>query len=246
MSESWFDPLGLRRVADAFTTAAAQTLIGRTVEIDGGRMRGRIAVVREAAPFTSLTAAMAGQLGLWRRIDADLDDTTVDGRGVERVTVVADDVRVLETLPQRVGAKRIDVSVVVAAEQTAAWIEHVAPGNGVEIDGDQLIARLKGFGTWGLVELDPWCDGRRVGVDVARARVRGRTVGLPERFHRRYETELDWLPDGSSIDAIRIVGGGIEIDGAVDRYTVEVDVPRLMTDLSTQQAEAVISVLLGE
>lgn len=246
MSESWFDPLGLRRVADAFTTAAAQTLIGRSVEIDSGRMVGRIAVVREAAPFTSLTAAMSGQLGLWRRLDVDLDEAAVDGRPLERVTVVADDVRVLDTLPQRVGAKRIDVSVAVAADQTAAWIEHVAPGNGVEVDGDQLVARLKGFGSWGLVELDPWCDGRRVGVDVARARVRGRTVGLPERFHRRYETELDWLPEGSSIDAIRIADGGIDIDGAIDRYAVEVDVPRLMADLSAQQAEVAISVLLGE
>ncbi|MDG1367256.1 MAG: hypothetical protein P8I99_04030 [Acidimicrobiales bacterium] len=36
MSESWFDPLALRRVVDVFTTAAAQTLVGRLVEVDGG------------------------------------------------------------------------------------------------------------------------------------------------------------------------------------------------------------------
>lgn len=245
MSDPWFDPLGLRRVADVVSTAAAQTLVGRDVEIDGGRMRGRVARVREAAPSASLTAAMSGHLGLWRRLDADLADVAIDGRGVERVSVVADDVRVLETLPQRVGAKRLAVGVVVAPDQTAAWIEHVAPGNGVEIDGDQLIARLKGFGSWGLVELDPWSDGRRVGVDVGRARVRGRTVSLPERLHRRFEAELDWLPEGTSITAVRVAAGSIEVDATVEHYAVEVDVPRLMADLGAQQAGAAISVLLG-
>ena len=246
MSESWFDPLGLRRVADGVSTAAAQTLVGRLVEIDGGRLRGRIAQVREAAPATSFAAALSGQLGLWRRIDLDVADASIDGRGLDRVSIVADDVRVIETLPQRVGAKRLDVSVTVDPGHVPAWIDHVAPDQGVEIDGDQLVARLKGFGSWGLVELDPWSDGRRVGVDVSRGRVRGRTVKLPERFHRRYETELDWLPERTSITRVRIVDGSIAIDGTVDRYAVEVDVPRLMADLSAQQTGAVISVLLGD
>ena len=246
MSESWFDPLGLRRVADVFTTAAAQTLVGRAVEIDDGRLRGRIAQVREAAPATTFSAALSGQLGLWRRIDLDVADASVEGRGLERVSIVADDVRVVETLPQRVGAKRIDVSVRVGPSDVTAWIDHVAPHQGVEIDGDQLVARMKGFGSWGLVELDPWSDGRRVGVDVTRGRVRGRTVNLPERFHRRYETQLDWLPERTSITGVHVADGAISIDGTIDRYSVEVDVPQLMADLSAQQAGAVISVLLGD
>ena len=246
MSESWFDPLGLRRVADVFTTAAAQTLVGRLVEIDDGRLRGRIAQVREAAPATTFAAALSGQLGLWRRIDLDIADASVDGRGLDRVSIVADDVRVIETLPERVGAKRLDVSVTVGPSHVAAWIDHVASDHGVEIAGDQLVARLKGFGSWGLVELDPWSDGRRVGVDVARGRVRGRTVNLPERLHRRYETELEWLPERTSITAVRVADGAIAIDGTIDRYAVEVDVAQLMADLSAQQAGAVISVLLGD
>lgn len=246
MSESWFDPLGLRRVADAFTTAAAQTLVGRSVEVDGGRLTGVVATVREAAPAASLAAAMSGQLGLWRRLDVDFNHATVDGRLLDHVSVVADDVRVLETLPQRIGAKRIEVGAVVGAENVGPWIEHVAPGHSVEIDGDQVIARLKGFGSWGVVELDPWVLGRRAGVDVSRARVRGRTVALPDRFRRRYETELAWLPEGSALTGVRVEAGSIEVDGTIERYSVEVDVAQLMADLSARQAGAVISVLLGE
>ena len=245
MSASWFDPLGLRRVADAFTTAAAQTLVGRRVEIDRGRMHGRIARVREAAPSASLSAAISGQLGLWRRLDLDIAEVFVDGRGLERVAVLADDVRVLETLPQRIGAKRLEVEIAVSAEQVVAWIDHIAPDHAVEIDGDQVIARLAGFGRWGQVVLDPCWEGRRVGVGVSRGRIGGRTVTLPQRMHRRFERELTWLPDGSSITAVEIADGGVTVRGRVDRYAVEVDVPRLMADLSAQQAGNVIRVLMG-
>ncbi len=97
-----------------------------------------------------------------------------------------------------------------------------------------------------MVELDQRSDGRRVGVDVSRARVRGHTVNLPERFHRCYERELKWLPESASISEICIVDGAITIAGTIERYSVEVDVAQSMADLSAKQAGVVIRVLFGD
>ncbi len=245
MSESWFDPLGLRRVVDVLATTAAQTLVGRLVEVDGGRLRGRVAQVREAAPVTSVAPTLSDQLGLWRRIDFDVTDVSISGRGIDRVSIVAEDVRLIETLPQRIRVECLDVSVTVGPAHAVAWIDHVAPDQGIEIVGDHLVAQRTGLGLWGLVELDPWSDGRRVGVDVTRVRVRGHTVNLPERFHPCYRRELNWLPDSTTINEICILDGAITSAGTIDRYSVEVDVAQLMADLSVKQAGAVIRVLFG-
>lgn len=246
MGAAWFDPLGLRRIVDAMATVAASTLVGRRVEIDGGRIRGRVAAVREAAPSAGIDAALSGHVGLWRRLDVDFDDVQVDGRRLDRVSIAADDVRVLDTLPQRVGAKHVEFSAAVGASHVDAWIDHIASGHGVAIDGDQMVARLPGFGSWGLVELDPWVDGRNVGVDVDRARVKGRAVRLPERIRRRYQIEVDFLPVGTALGSVHVRSGGLEVAGSIERYGIEVDVPRLLADLGAQQADAVISVLLGD
>ena len=39
----WFDPLGMRRVADAMSTGAAKTMVGRTIRLDQQGIDGRIA-----------------------------------------------------------------------------------------------------------------------------------------------------------------------------------------------------------
>ncbi len=167
-------------------------------------------------------------------------------RSAGEVSIVAEDVRKIETLPQRIKVESIDISVTIGPAHAAAWIDPVAPDQGIEIVGDHFAAQRTGLGLWGLVELDPWSDGRRVGVDVARARVRGHTVNLPERFHRCYRRELNWLPESTSINEICIVDRAITIAGTIERYSVKVDVAQFLADLSAKQAGAVIRVLFGD
>lgn len=81
---------------------------------------------------------------------------------------------------------------------------------------------------------------------MTRARVRGHTVNLSERFHRCCERELNWLPDSTSITEICIVDGTITIDRYSVEVNVDVDVAQLMAGLSAKQAGAVIRVLFGD
>ena len=52
----WFDPLGMRRVADAMSTVVAQALVGREVRLNGRSIEARIVAV-EAAPAARDDAA---------------------------------------------------------------------------------------------------------------------------------------------------------------------------------------------
>lgn len=246
MANDWFDPFGMRRITDAVSTTAARSLVGRPIEVDARGWSAVIAAVNEAAPSSSMGAMLSGQLGLWRRLDVELGDVVLGDNTLDRVWVVADEVRAIEALPQRIGARSMTVEAVAGRDATAAWISSLTPADAqVRIVGDELLARLPGLGRFGDVILDPWWDERTVGVSVERAKVAGRVVGVPERFRRRMGWELEWLPDGTTVDEVVIVDGGVTVRGSIERYSIEVDVARLMADLASRQTGAAIDVLLG-
>lgn len=244
MSGSWLDPLGLRRVADTVSTAAVRALVGRRLEVDGGRLAARIAEVRQAAPHAAVGAALSGQLGLWRRLDLDLDEVRVGSHGFDLVSIVAADVRVPDSLPQRLLVRSLTVRVAASPAQTQEWIAHTVPGREVWVEGDHLLARSGWRGLPGIAELDPFVEGRRAGVRVERARVGGRTVTLPSRLHRTASRELAWLPPGAELTGVNVAAGAVTVTATVERHEVAIDVPRLLADLATRRADAVISVLL--
>lgn len=247
MANDWFDPFGVRRITDAMSTTAARSLVGRPVQVESHALRAVVAAVHEAAPSTNVGAMLSGQIGLWRRLDVELGEVAVHGNRLDRVRVRADDVRAIEALPQRVGAQVLDVDVHAGAEATRGWIETLAPAEAdVRIADGELLARLPGLGSFGEAILDPWCDGRTVGIDVDRARLRSREVAIPQRFRRRFTWELDWLPPDTTLIEVAITADdGVMVRGTVDHYSIELDVPRLMADLTSRQAGAAIDVLLG-
>ena len=120
-------------------------------------------------------------------------------------------------------------------------------GVGVRIDAGRLLARLPGnLARFGEVELEPYWDGVLVGATARHAWVRGRQVGLPERFQRRFEQTVGWLPTDASIESIEIADdGAVTIRGSVPRYEVAVDIPRLMTGIAARGTATVIDVLAG-
>ena len=81
----WFDPLGVRRVADAMSAVVAQALVGREVRLDGRSIEARIVAVHEAAPAGSMTTLLAAQVGLWRRLDLTFGDVRVEQRSITSV-----------------------------------------------------------------------------------------------------------------------------------------------------------------
>lgn len=247
MANDWFDPFGVRRITDAMSTTAARSLVGRPVQVESQGLSAVVAAVHEAAPSTNVGAMLSGQIGLWRRLDVELGEVAVRGNRLDRLRVRADDVRAIEALPQRVGAQVLDVDVHAGAEATRGWIETLAPAEAdVRIADGELLARLPGLGSFGEAILDPWCDGRTVGIDVDRARLRSREVSIPQRFRRRFAWELDWLPPETTLIEVAITADdGVMVRGTIDRYSIEVDVPRLMADLTSRQAGAAIDVLLG-
>lgn len=247
MANDWFDPFGVRRIADAMSTTAARSLVGRPVQVDSQGLAGVVSAVHEAAPSTNVGAMLSGQIGLWRRLDVELGDVTIRGDRLDRVRVRADDVRAIDARPQRVGARVLDVEAYAGAEATRGWIETLAPVDvDVRVAGGELLARLPGLGSFGEAILDPWCEGRTVGVNVERARLRSREVAIPQRFRKRFAWELDWLPPATTIHEVVITDDdGVVVRGTIDRYAIEVDVPKLMADLTSRQAGAAIDVLLG-
>ena len=247
MPNDWFDPFGVRRVTDAMSTTAARSLVGRPVSVESQGLGGVVSAVHEAAPSASVGAMLAGQIGLWRRLDVELAEITVGANALDRVRIRADDVRAIDARPQRIGARMLDVDVHAGAEATRGWIETLTPVDiDVHVADGELRARLPGLGSFGEAILDPWCRGRTVGVVVERGRLRGREVSIPQRFRRRLSWELEWLPRNTMLLEVAITAeGGVAVRGTVERYSIEVDVARLMADLTSRQAGAAIDVLLG-
>ena len=244
----WLDPLGMRRFTDAMSTGAAQTLVGRTVRLERRGIQARVAMVHEAAPANALSAMLSAQIGLWRRLDLTFGDVVVGERGIDRVRVGASDIRAIEAVPQRIQARAVDVEVELTASEVRTWLDAIAPPDvTVRVDAGRLLARLPGLARFGEVELEPRWDGRSVGVDVRQAWVRGRRVGLPERFRRSFDREVEWLPPATTIEAVSFGDdGGAVVVGSIRDYVVELDVPRLLADLTARSTTGVIEVLLGE
>ncbi len=243
----WFDPLGVRRVADAMSTGAAQALVDRTVRLDRRGIEARITAVHQAAPANSLTAMLAAQIGLWRRLDVSFGDVRVDDHSIRTIRVDAADIRAIEAVPQRVQARDLAVTVSMTPDEVAAWLHRIAPDDvTVRVLERRVLARLPGLARFGEVELEPRWRGRTVGIDVRQAWVRGRRVGLPSRFTRDYERELDWLPPTTSIESVAFDDeGGVAITGSIPDYVVELDVPRLLAGLTAKGTAGAIDVLLG-
>lgn len=243
----WFDPLGVRRVADAMSTVAAQALVGREVRLNGRSIEARIVAVHEAAPAGSMTTLLAAQVGLWRRLDLTFGDVRVEQRSITSVRADGVDIRAVEALPQRIQADKLSLTVELTPDDVASWLDHIAPdGVTVRIVDRRVLARLPGLAQFGEVELEPWWQGRTMGIEVRRAWIRGRRVRLPSAFSRSYERELEWLPDSTSIETIAVDDdGGVVVTGSIDNYSIELDVPRLLVDLSARGAAGVIDVFLG-
>ncbi len=224
-------------MADRVFAAAGQILVGQTVELPvAGGVTGRIGAVHELSPVDDPSRAMlSGQAGLWRRVDITFGDVVAAGRPISNVRVNAADVRILEAVPQRLGAQAVDVVVGLTAEEVMAWATSIAPETPVTVVDGELLAPLPGFGKWGDAILEPWADDRTVGVFITSAKLRGRTVSIPTRFHRRYERELDWLPDRTTLDSVEIgPTGELTLAAHIDRFDAPVDVPKLLADMATR------------
>ncbi len=241
----WFDPLGLRGVADRIFTSAARTLVGRRVELDAPTpMAATVARVHEASPAVNVSAALNAQVGLWRRLDLVLERVEVGDRPLHRVRVLAEDVRVIDALPQRMGAKQIDIDAEARPDQLDAWIEALAPGASARVEGGRLIARHPRFGRWGDVILEPWVAGRAIGADAVSVRTRGREVQLPNRLRRTFQRELTWLPERTELKEVELTPeGGARISATVTKFDVPIDVPRLLADLSARGTKLAVKVM---
>ncbi|MEM9466587.1 MAG: hypothetical protein AAGA90_14535 [Actinomycetota bacterium] len=243
----WLDPLGMRRFTDAMSTGAAQALVGRSVRLDQRNIEARVAAVDRAAPANALSAMLSAHIGLWRRLDVTFAEVRIDGQTVDRVRVDASDIRAVEALPQRVQAKDLAIEVEFTPAEVQSWLATIVPPDVVvRVDERRLLARFPGLARFGEVELEPRWSGRTVGVDVQRAWVRGRRVGLPERFRRSHERELTWLPPTTEIQEVGFDDlGGLVVTGSIRDYVVELDVPRLLADLTARSTAGAIDILLG-
>lgn len=243
----WLDPLGVGRFADAMSTGAAQALVGRTVRLDRRGIEAEITAVHRAAPANALTSMLSAQVGLWKRLDASFGAVSVDDQSIDRVRVDATDIGAVEALPQRVRARTVEVEVELTPAEVSSWLDTIAPPDvTVRIDERRILARLPGLARFGEVELEPRWQGRSVGIDVRQAWVRGRRIGLPERFHRTHEHELAWLPETTEIGSVTFDDeGGVVVDAVITDYVVELDVPRLLSDLTSRGTAGAIEVLLG-
>jgi hypothetical protein len=242
----WWDPLGLSRIADSVFAAAGQVLVGQTVELPvAGGVSGLIGAVHELSPFDDPgKAILSGQAGLWRRVDVTFDDVVAGGRPIAIVHMTASDVRILEAVPQRLGAQLVEVEIGLTADQVVAWAESVAPQTPVTVVNGELLAPLPGIGRWGDAVLEPWVDGRSAGVSVTQARLRGRLVSVPERFHRRYERELDWLPEGATLTSVsHDAEGTLALTAQVEQFSAPVDIPKLLADMATRTSTIAVQLM---
>lgn len=243
---TWWDPLGLSRIADRVFAAAGQVLVGQAVELPvAGGVTGLIGAVHELSPVDDPGKAMlSGQAGLWRRVDVTFDDVRAAGRPIASVHLTASDVRIVEAVPQRLGAQLVEIEVGLTSDQIVVWAESVAPETPVTVVDGELLAPLPGIGRWGDAVLDPWVDGRTAGVSVTHARLRGRLISVPDRFHRSYSRELDWLPEGATLTSVNIeADGSLGLTAQIERFSAPVDVPKLLADMATHTSTIAVQLL---
>lgn len=241
----WFDPLGFRGIADRAFTSAARTLVGRRIEVGASTpMAATVARVHEASPAVSVSAALNAQIGLWRRLDLVLERVEVGDRSMHRVKVVADDVRVVDALPQRLRAKRLTLEIELVPAQVEAWIDAIPLKVDAHVENGRVVTRHPGYGRWGEVILEPWVKGREIGAHAVAVRTRGREVRLPGRFKRTFSRELTWLPDGTDLRKLEFSNdGGARITATITQFDVAIDVPRLLTDLSSRSTQLAVETI---
>ncbi len=209
-------------------------------------MAGTVAGVFEASPTVNVGAALNAQLGLWRRLDLVLERVVVGERPLHRVRVTADDVRVVDALPQRIGAKEVELVVDISGDQIAIWVDALAPGIVAWVDEGKVVARHPKYQRWGDVILEPWVRGREIGAVVVATRIWGRRVGLPGRLRREFTRELSWLPEGTELTVLELLdSGGAQLRAAIVDFDVSVDVPRLLTDLSARGTQRAVKIMTG-
>ena len=163
---------------------------------------------------------------------------------MHRVKVVADDVRVVDALPQRLRAKRVTLEIELVPAQVEAWIDAIPLKVDAHVENGRVVTRHPGYGRWGEVILEPWVKGWEIGAHAVAVRTRGREVRLPGRFKRTFSRELTWLPDGTDLRKLEFSNdGGARITATITQFDVAIDVPRLLTDLSSRGTKLAVETL---
>ena len=230
-------------MVDALSTLAATPLVGRRLVVDRGRFAGRVAVVREVFPHAGIDAVSSHGFGIWRRVDVDLDEVQLDGRRIESLGMRADDVTLSAGGRQRLRVGHLDVTARIAGDEVAAWSMALPSGIPAWIEDGTLLARPRWQGLRGVVvELEPFVDGRSIGVRVERGRIAGRVVSLPRRLRRVLRSDPGLLPHGSTLTSIGITDGQIEVAGSLAGHEIALDLPRLVADLGSRRGDTVIRV----
>jgi len=217
---------------------------GRTVRLRRGTEETRLVVgsmrVERTAGSASLTTV---------RARADVLDVHLDGRHLETVDVVAQEVTVAPGVPTRLVARDIELTVRVTAEEIIAWVHENDPG-GWELARDEsghLAARRPGWKGTALVQptiragrvrfelRGVTYDGGRRGAARTEPRWRARRVTFPSWLVLSHEIDVA-LPAGRELRGGWWDGESATLQFHLDEHTEALDLRRLRSSVRRDDA----------
>ncbi len=227
-------------------TVVARRLEGRRIEICREPLiEARVAKIREVVPATAIPVpGVSDSIALWERAVFSVDSVAVGGGAVERVDVVATDIRIADSSAQLISVAHVDFLVTVNSDDLAYWMNEL--GVDAEFDMGTCTAEVRPatHARWLRVVVEPTLRGRRVEIRTAAAKIGRLTIPLPGGLIKVRSWELRELPDGVEMTGMHPVDGRhLEVRLKGRALELPVDIPRIITDVGVEGTMSVVRIL---
>ncbi len=263
----WFDPLGIRGsildplaalneaakvvapVTQPFAwmmTAAARRLHGRRVRIESTpQIKARVARIDEISPATAISVpGLSDSIALWRRAVFSVDQVWIERNPIDRVDVVASDIRVRDSSARQVLISGVKLVATLTAESVASWMNSLGIDGVPDFDSGNIeihpVSRLR----WLRVAAEPSILPRGAEVRALSVAVGPLSLPIPKWLLRTRTVSFPHLPEELALTGLSMSDGQVMkvmLEGkGID---IPVDMPRLMAEIGVEGTMSVVDIL---
>ncbi len=227
-------------------TAAARRLEGRRIEICRDPLiEARVAKIREVVPAAAIPVpGVSDSIALWDRVLFSVDSVVVGGRPIERVDVVATDVRIADSSARLVSVAHVEFLLTVNSDDLTRWIDDLGMDAEFDMDSCTVEVRPATSVKWLRLVAEPTLQGRTVEMRTTAVKIGRLTIRLPGGLVKVRPREFRELPDGVEMIGMRPVDcRHLEVTLVGRALALAVDIPRIITDIGVEGTMSVVRIL---
>lgn len=264
---NWFDPLGIRGSildplapfseaakmvtpgAQPFTwmmTTAARRLQGRRVSVKTATsIEARVARIVEVVPATEIPVPVLSEsIGLWQRAEFSVDQVTVGGKPIDRVDVVATDIRIKDSTARQMKISRVNLLATLTTDSLDVWLEDLGVNENFDFDSGNISVRLVAGVSWLAVVAKPKLRPRGVEARAVALKVGPVSIPVPNWLSKTRSVDLQHLPMGFELKDMQVTADRqlvVTLEGTGIDFPI--NLPRLMAEIGVDGTMSVVNIL---